>query len=191
MGKVYECLSERMVRTIEEQHLFFVATAPLQSDGHVNVSPKGLDSLRVLDERRIVYADLVGSTNETGAHLSENGRITLMFCTFVGRPEIIRVYGQGSVERTSLTAPSPAALELFPDLTGIRQLVRIEIDSVRTSCGFGVPLYDYLGERDSLPKWTAQLGPDGLEDYDRVHATWSADGLPCVRPPTDDDNDET
>src|SRR5512133_3037911 len=147
MAKVHPTLTEALQAFIARQHMFFVATAPLSDAGHVNLSPKGMDCFRILAPERVGYMDLISSGNETSAHLLENGRITFMFCSFDGPPNILRLYGKG---RTVL--PST------------RQLIIADITRVQTSCGFGVPRYDYQGERDHHYKWAEKLGPDGLED---------------------------
>ena len=162
---------------IAVQKMFFVATAPLDAGGHVNLSPKGLDCLRVLSEKCVAYLDLTGSGNETSAHTDENGRITLMFCAFEGPPMILRIYGKG---RTVLPGSSEwpelsAKFELFP---GTRQIIVTEIDQVMTSCGFAVPLYDFVGHRDTLIQYAEKKGDAGLMEYRRQKNVLSIDGLP-------------
>jgi hypothetical protein len=163
---------------ILRQHLFFVATAA--AGGRVNLSPKGLDGLRVLDANTVVYRDHTGSGNETAAHLRDNGRLTLMLCAFEGPPRILRLYGRGRV----LARGTPDYARLLASAfdgaepTGTRQLVLLEVDLVQTSCGFGVPLYDYRGERSALIKWAEAKGKEGLEAYRREHNAHSIDGLP-------------
>lgn len=177
MGKFYENVQPAHREFIQKQQLFFVATAPLDPAGHVNLSPKGLDSFRVFSERQVGYMDLVGSGNETSAHILENGRITFMFCAFQGPPNILRLYGRG---RTIL--PGSAEWEQYSaDFTvfpGARQIILADIDLVQTSCGYGVPLYEYLGERDIYSKWVGNKGPEGLETYKREKNLVSLDGLP-------------
>lgn len=177
MAALHPSITPDLAAFITEQPLFFVASAPLTGDGHVNVSPKGLDSLRVLDERRVAYLDLTGSGNETAAHLLENGRITLMFCAFSGQPRILRLYGRGRVVLPG-DADWDRLIGLFPSLPGARQIVEAEIDRVQTSCGFGVPLLEVVGQRDTLLRWAESRGPEGLVDYRRRKNGRSIDGLP-------------
>src|SRR5687768_7032610 len=142
MGKTYECITSELRTFIEQQRMFFVATAALDPRGHVNVSPKGLDAFRVLGEKRVAYLDMTGSGNETSAHLEENGRITLMFCAFAGQPKILRLYGRG---RTVLVGADGWA-ELagnFQMRPGTRQIIVVDVERVQTSCGFGVPLFEF------------------------------------------------
>ncbi len=176
MAQTYPEITAELRGFIEAQRMFFVASAPLSPEGHVNLSPKGLDSLRVLGPDRVAYLDLTGSGNETSAHLRENGRITLMFCAFDGPPRILRLYGRGAVALPG----SPAWDELRPgfgDHPGARQLIVATIDRVQTSCGFAVPLYDYAGQRDVLTKWATVKGEAGLAEYRRERNARSIDGL--------------
>jgi hypothetical protein len=179
MGKTYDRIPPDLRDFILAQKVFFVATAPLDGAGHVNLSPKGLDCLRVLSETAVAYLDLTGSGNETSAHVEENGRITLMFCAFDGPPNILRVYGRG---RTVLPG-TPRWAELrgqFPDHVGVRQIIEADVRRVMTSCGFGVPLYDFRGHRDTLPRWAETKGSDALDRYRREKNTRSIDGLPTA-----------
>ncbi len=177
--KVHAEITPELNEFISRQHLFFVASAPLSPEGHVNLSPKGLDSFCVLSPQRVAYLDLVGSGNETSAHLRENGRITFMFCAFDGPPNILRLYGKG---RTVLPGqPEWETLSLnFPlrDFIGARQIIVADITRVQTSCGFGVPLYGYQGERDHLPKWVDRKGRAGIQTYMQENNRASIDGLP-------------
>jgi hypothetical protein len=177
MGKTHDSISDDLRAFIQRQHVFFVATAPLAPGGHVNLSPKGLDCLRVLSPARVAYLDLTGSGNETSAHLLENGRITFMFCAFEGNPTILRLYGQG---RAILpTHPDwPALALLFPQHVGARQVIVADITRVQTSCGFGVPEMTFTANRDFLPNWAANKGEAGLADYRRQKNSRSIDGLP-------------
>lgn len=177
MGKLYDSINENIHTFIQAQHLFFVATAPLDAEGHVNLSPKGCDSFRILSPNRVAYIDLTGSGNETSAHLLENRRITFMFCAFDGAPNIVRLYGQG---RTILrdTPEWDELFPLFPDLLGARQIIAANIDRVFTSCGYAVPFYDYKGERDTLMRWAENKGNDGLVEYRKEKNSASIDGLP-------------
>ena len=176
MARTYSAITDDLRAFIEAQQLFFVATAPLAADGHVNVSPKGLDCLRVLGPLRVAYLDLTGSGNETSAHLRENGRVTLRFCAFQGPPRILRLYGTG----TTALPGSPTWAELrplFPDHPGARQIIVADVTRVQTSCGFGVPLYDYAGQRETLLRYAETKGEQGLEDYRRQQNARSIDGL--------------
>jgi hypothetical protein len=177
MGKVYDSITDHLQELIRAQHLFFVATAPLDAEGHVNLSPKGCDSLRILSPHRVAYLDLTGSGNETSAHLLENGRITFLFCAFEGAPNIVRLYGQG---RTVLrdTSEWDELFPLFPDLLGARQIITADIHRVFTSCGYAVPFYDYKGERDTWVRWAENKGPDELVEYRKEKNSASIDGLP-------------
>jgi hypothetical protein len=175
MARFYPALEDRHRDFIAAQKLFFTATAP--ANGRINLSPKGMDSLRLLDPGRVAYLDLTGSGNETAAHLRHDGRMTLMFCSFDAEPLILRLYGRGQVVRRQDAAWAELRRH-FPALPGERQLIVLEIDSVQTSCGYAVPLYDYRGERDTLARWAEKKGPTGLLDYWREKNTVSIDGLP-------------
>jgi hypothetical protein len=182
MGKTYEAILPEHQAFIEQQPLFFVASAPLTASGHVNLSPKGLDALRIVDPSTVMYLDLTGSGNETAAHVTENGRLTLMFCAFSGNPKILRLYCRGRI----VTRQSPEwsdTLAQFPAQPGIRQVVIGRVDSVQTSCGFGVPLLSLVAQRDQLPRWAVSKGDEGLVEYRRTRNSVSLDGL--VPPPTD------
>lgn len=176
MAKVYDSIADGHRAFIAAQQMFFVASAPLDPEGHVNLSPKGLDCFRVLTPNRVAYLDLTGSGNETSAHLRENGRITLMFCAFAGAPMILRLFGRGE---TVLPGGGRWAelRSLFGDYPGARQIIVAEISRVQTSCGFGVPLYDYAGQRDTVIRWAKAKGEDGLEAYRRERNARSIDGL--------------
>jgi hypothetical protein len=178
MAKVFDSLTDDLQRFIEAQQIFFVATAPLAADGHVNLSPKGLNSFRVLSPNQVAYLDVTGSGNETSAHLQENGRLTLMFCAFQEPPLILRLYGKG---RTVLPdAPEWNDLSArFALLPGTRQIIVATIDRVQTSCGMGVPLHEPAGQRDSLLKWADKKGKEGLRDYQQQKNSVSIDGLPA------------
>jgi hypothetical protein len=163
---------------IARQRIFFTASATASS--RVNVSPRPTDALRVLDERTVAYLDLTGSGSETAAHLRVDGRITLMFCALDEPPSILRLYGRGtSLSRNSneYAALLAAAFDNQEPL-GARQIIRVDVDLVQTSCGYGVPLFEYVGERDTLRRWAAQKGDAGLEEYRRQKNTRSLDGLP-------------
>ncbi|MHA8072122.1 pyridoxamine 5'-phosphate oxidase family protein [Aquirufa ecclesiirivi] len=177
MGKFYDTISEAHREFIERQHLFFVGTAPLQGDGRVNVSPKGLEAFRVIDEHTVAYMDIISSGNETSAHTLENGRITFMFCSFDKTPNILRLYGKGFV----VLPNSPLWEEYAPHFTiypSTRQIIVGKIDLVQTSCGYGVPMYEYQGERDIHFTWAKQMGSEKLEQYMVEKNMTSLDGLP-------------
>lgn len=176
MAKWYDYITDDLGEFILAQHMFFVASAPLSAEGHVNLSPKGLDCFRIINPNQVAYLDLSGSGNETSAHLLENGRITLMFCSFIGAPRILRLYGTGRAvlpndERWDELA---AHFTLYP---GTRQIITADIEQVQTSCGFAVPLYDYVGERDALIKSAEKKGEDGLRAYWQEKNVCSIDGL--------------
>jgi Pyridoxamine 5'-phosphate oxidase len=177
MAKLYDHITDHLAEFIRAQPMFFVASAPLAADGHVNVSPKGLDCLRILSPQRVAYLDLTGSGNETSAHLHENRRITFMFCAFNRPPSILRLYGQGYT-----ILPGSEEWEqlkpLFPDYSGARQIIAADIDRVQTSCGYAVPLMDYVGQRDTLLRWANTKGDQELEEYRCEKNVRSIDGLP-------------
>lgn len=179
MGKFSDAIQPAHQAFIEKQHLFFVASAPLAADGHVNLSPKGRDSFRVLSAQEVAYMDFIGSGNETSAHLLENGRITFMFCSFEGPPLILRLYGRAqSILPGSERWPQYAAhFELYPS---IRQIIVAQVELVQTSCGFGVPLYTYEGERDIMLEWADKKGEAGLSQYIQDKNLVSLDGLPTA-----------
>ena len=175
MGKLFDAIAPEHEAFIRRQHMFFVGSAPLAADGHVNLSPKGHDTFRIFSPVRVGYLDLTGSGNETSAHLMENGRITFMFIAFDGAPMILRLYGTGRV----VLPDTPEWEELAPrfeTMPGARQIVTADIHAVKTSCGFSIPFYDYAGERDTLKKWAVQRG-DRLTDYHREKNMASMDGL--------------
>ena len=180
MGKTYEAVDDGIADFIRRQHVFFVATAPLSADGHVNLSPKGLDTFAVVDPRTVAYADLTGSGIETVAHLRENGRITLCFCAFEGPPRIVRLYGAGMVLGPG--TPDFAALRPhFGDFPSLRSIVRVALDRIADSCGYGVPLYRFDGERTQLHEWAARKGRAGIATYQDENNRVSLDGLPGLR----------
>jgi hypothetical protein len=180
MGQQYEAIDDGLRTFIERQPVFFVATAPSGDSGHVNLSPKGLQLLRVLGPRELAYLDCVGSGVETIAHLRENGRITLMFCAFEGAPKIVRCYGSGEVIEPR-DAPFPLLQPLFGTVPGTRAIVRIRVQRIADSCGFGVPMLDYRGNRTQLTAWAQRKGEAGLDEYQRQNNAASLDGLPGLR----------
>ncbi|MBW3574892.1 MAG: pyridoxamine 5'-phosphate oxidase family protein [Actinobacteria bacterium] len=181
MGQVYDVLPEALASFVADQPVYFVATAPLSLDGHVNVSPKGGDTFRVVDRRTVAYLDLTGSGVETLAHLWENGRITLMFCAFEGAPRIVRLYGRGEGLRPG-DGDFAELAGLFPELPGVRSVVRVGLDRVSTSCGYGVPLLSFQGHRDQLVAWAERKGPAGVAAYQAQRNAASIDGLPGLDP---------
>jgi hypothetical protein len=181
MAKVFDAIDARLAAWIARQRLFFVATAPSGEGGHVNVSPKGpIETLRVLDEHTVAYLDLVGSGAETVAHLQDNGRIVVMLCAFEGPPRIVRLHGRGAVLE-------PGAVE-FPEATALpqqhRTVILVEVERIADSCGFGVPLMAYEGERPQSRAWAqsklAKGGPGALDEYVAQKNAVSIDGLPAL-----------
>ena len=175
MAKFYDRLTPELEKFIAEQKIFFVATAP--HDGRVNLSPKGMDVLRVISDREIAYLDLTGSGNETAAHLLENSRITLMLCSFTKKPLIMRIYGKGQTIH-----PRDAAwqeyLSYFPAIAGTRQIIQIQIEQAQTSCGYAVPFYDFVDHRPVLEEWAEKKGESGIAEYWQKNNQQSIDGLP-------------
>ncbi|MEM7114504.1 MAG: pyridoxamine 5'-phosphate oxidase family protein [Chloroflexota bacterium] len=175
MAKFYSELDDNLRSFIEEQKIFFTASAP--ETGRINLSPKGMDSFRCLSHNQVAYLNLTGSGNETAAHLVENGRLTIMFCSFEKRPLILRLYGTGRAIHHR-DAEWGAMYAKFPDELGARQIIVMDIESVQTSCGFAIPFYDYQGERNTLRKYAENLGEDGLQAYWEKKNVTSIDGLP-------------
>jgi len=175
MGKFDTELNERLREFILAQHIFFNASAP--NDGRVNVSPKGLDTFRILSDQQVAYLDLTGGENETAAHVAENGRLTLMFCSFQEKPLIVRLYGRGRIVRRR--DPDWADLHAhFPTLPGERQIVVLDIESIMSTCGFAVPFFEYQGQRDKLTEWAAKMGEEKIEEYQHARNERSIDGHP-------------
>jgi hypothetical protein len=179
MGQTYESIDVKLREWLSAQRVFFVATAPLSKEGHVNCSPKDGESFRVLDEKTLVYLDLTGSGVETIAHVKENKRIVLMFCAFTGAPKIVRLHGFGEVIETTHAEFEPLRA-IFPPTTGIRGFIKVHLTRISDSCGYGVPLYDYRGERSQLKKWAEHKGEESLIEYRRNHNTQSIDRLEGV-----------
>jgi hypothetical protein len=178
VGKVYAGIDEKLATWIAKQHLFFVATAPLAGDGHVNVSPKGdLRWFRVLGPRDVAYLDFVGSGAETIAHARENGRIVVMFCAFDGPPRIVRLHGRATVLRAS----DELAARFEPPEHAVRSVIHVEVERIADSCGYGVPLMAYEGKRTQYDAWVEkQVRNGGLEDYVAEKNAASIDGLPAL-----------
>jgi pyridoxamine 5'-phosphate oxidase-like protein len=179
VGKTRSMIDDVARRFIEEQHIFFVASAPLDATGHVNLSPKGLDTFRILNPTTVAYIDFNGSGVETIAHLKENGRIVLMFCAFQGPPNIFRLYGCGRVVEPHDTEFATLA-ENFPVRDNARSIIVVELTRVTDSCGYGVPSFKYEGEREQLHAWARKKGPEGLRDYREQKNKQSIDGLPGI-----------
>lgn len=173
MGGLLSSLTEKEIEFISNQKMFFVATAP--TEGKINLSPKGIDSFRVLNENQVVWLNLTGSGNETQAHVDENGRMTIMMCAFEGAPNILRLYGSAEAILPNDEKWSEL-IKLFPVIPGTRQLLLLDIEAIQNSCGFGVPFYDYKGERETLINWADKKGTDGVRAYQEDKNTESIDG---------------
>lgn len=180
MAKFYDAINDDQAAFIRAQPMFFVATAPRQ--GRINLSPKGLDgSFAILGPNRVAFLNLTGSGNETAAHLLQDDRITLMFCAFSGSPKILRLYGTARAVHAG-ESDWAALADHFPPYPAARQIVVVTVDSVNSSCGFGVPLMDYVGQRTMLPEWAERKGPDGIARYQRERNAVSFDGAPTGLP---------
>ena len=178
MSKQLDHISEDLAAWLEAQQMFFVSTAPLSGDGHINCSPKGGDSFRVLAPLEVAYADLHGSGAETAAHVRENGRIVIMFCAFQGKPDIVRMHGRGEI-----IVPGHERYEAlsgrFPAHPALRSFVVVKVERVSSSCGWGVPFLAFEGHRDGLEKWALTKGTEGLAEYRAQKNHRSIDGLPA------------
>ena len=179
MAKVHPEIRDEFAAWIAEQPMFFVATAPLDPKGHVNVSPRGLDTFRVLGPNEVAYLDLTGSGNESAAHLAENGRMTIMFCAFSGEPRILRLYGEGEVVLPGDEDWNGLRAHFGPELPGERQIVRVLVTRIQTSCGYGVPLMDLVDQRERLEQWARDKGEAKIRAYWEEKNTKSIDGLPA------------
>lgn len=169
MGKLFDRIDDKLAAWIAAQRVFFVGTAP-GTGGRVNVSPKGpIGTLRIVDDTTVEYDDHVGSGAETIAHLRENGRIVLMFCAFEGPPRIVRLHGRGEIVR-----------EADPGARGVRAVVRVQVERISDSCGYGVPLMEYVGERPQRDLWLDRKGEEAVREYVREHNAASIDGLPAL-----------
>jgi hypothetical protein len=175
MAKFYDKLTSRLQKFIKNQKIFFVATAP--KNGRINLSPKGMDSLRVVGENRILWLNVTGSGNETAAHLLENDRITIMMCSFEGAPNILRIYGKGKAIHPN-DQEWDTVIHLFPETPGTRQIFDFTVESAQTSCGMSIPFFDYKGEREQLNDWAKEKGEDGIEQYWEDRNLTSIDGKP-------------
>lgn len=183
MGRLFEVINDTMKEFLQSSPVFFVATAPSGDSGHINVSPKGLDSFKVISPTQVAYLDLTGSGAETIAHIKENGRITIMFTAFSGKPNIIRLYGKAQ----PIYPDTPDFAQLISAFTspiteapGIRSIIKVDLERISDSCGFGVPLMDFVDTRDEIIKWGNKKGEAGLLKYRIEKNTQSIDGLPAL-----------
>lgn len=175
MAKFYEELNDELIEFINQQKIFFTATAPVE--GRINLSPKGMETFKCLTPHQVAYLDVTGSGNETSAHLQENGRITIMMCSFSHEPLILRLYGNGK----PVMPREPewdAIASSFTELPGMRQFIVVDLDSIQTSCGYGVPIYEFQQERQTLKQWAKGKGKDGIRQYWADKNQTSIDGLP-------------
>ncbi len=179
MAQLFEVLDDTLRAWINMQKMFFVASAPLAADGIVNCSPKGLDSLRIIDDTTVAYLDLTGSGAETIAHIKENKRLCIMFCAFSGAPRILRLQGDGHVHLPD-SDEFAKLIALFPDIPGKRAIISLNIKRIADSCGYGVPEYEYKKDRQTMVKWAEKKGPNGIAAYQQEHNTKSLDGLPSI-----------
>lgn len=175
MSDIYESLDDKHVDFINKQKLFFVATAP--DEGFINLSPKGMDSFRVIDNKTVVWLNMTGSGNETAAHVLENQRMTVMFCSFDKQPLILRLYGKAAAIHPK-DKQWDELISLFPDYVGARQLFTLNLDMVQGSCGYAVPHYDFVSDRKTLVNWADKTGRDGIEEYWKNRNTRSLDDKP-------------
>jgi hypothetical protein len=175
MSEWFKSITAEMKLFIAEQKVFFVATAP--DEGRINLSPKGMDTFRIVGDHRALYLDLTGSGNETAAHLFQNGRITIMFCSFDKTARILRLYGRGRAIHPG-DDKWHEYLGMFPPEPGVRQIMDINIETAMTSCGYGVPRFDRLEERDTLRKYWQSRSDDAPVKYQEKHNLESIDGLP-------------
>lgn len=179
MGRSYDSIPDHLAEWMSAQPIWFVATAPLDGDGHVNVSPKGCDGFCVLDTTTVAYLDLTGSGAETIAHVRENQRLTIMFCSFGDKANIVRLYGSGEAVLPG-HADFDALMARFSHHPGTRAVIRLAVDRVTTSCGYNVPVMELVGARRVLDQWSERKGPDGLAAYRVEHNATSIDGLPAL-----------
>ena len=183
MGKVFEEIDDSLRQFIERQKMFFVATAPLAGDGLINVSPKGYDAFRILDSKTVAYLDLSGSGIETLAHLKENGRMVIMFCAFEGAPNIVRIHGRGiAIEKGD--PEWDELLPLFPQMPGARSIIKLEADRISDSCGFAVPKYEFVEDRDTLKRYWDKVDPETMAKKQMAANSKSLDGLPGLKAPS-------
>jgi len=180
MGKEFDQIDAALTKFIQEQQMFFVASAPLSGDGLVNLSPKGLDSFRILGPNEVAYLDLTGSGVETLAHVKENGRITFMFCAMNGPAKILRLYGRAEVFEPG-DRGFEGLLGQFPELPGVRSVIRAQITRIADSCGWGVPIYAFEKQRDQLPRYAESFSHEALVAAQQEHNARSLDGLVGVK----------
>ncbi len=174
VARFYEKLTVELREFIAQQHLFFVASAA--REGRINLSPKGMNTFRILADDRVGYLDLTGSGNETAGHILHDGRLTIMFCSFNEKPLILRLYGRGEVVGQSEGA-WPELIGRFDEMPGQRQIILLQIESLQTSCGFGVPMYQLVEDRSTLVQWSEKKGPEGLQKYRTEKNRRTIDGL--------------
>ena len=179
MSHQFENINPELRAWIAQQRIFFVATAPVSPDGHINVSPKGGDAFRVLGPLEVAYQDYTGSGAETAAHLRENGRVVVMFCAFDGPPKIVRLHGHGTVFTPEHGRFHELAVH-FPQNPGTRAIVHIAVNRVSSSCGYSVPFFEFRNPRETLDQWATNKGPQGLSDYRATKNQSSIDGLPAL-----------
>jgi hypothetical protein len=179
MGRTYDAIPDHLAEWMPAQPVWFVATAPLAGDGHVNLSPKGDDTFRVISPTEVAYLDLTGSGAETIAHVRENGRLTIMFCSFGDKPNIVRLYGTGGI-----VLPGDDRFDdlvgRFPERAGTRSVITLAVDRVMSSCGYSVPMMELQGPRPMLEEWAERKGPDALDEYRAEKNAASIDGLPAL-----------
>lgn len=180
MSKVLENIGPELAEWIGQQHVFFVGSAPLAAEGHVNISPKGGEAFRILGPMEVAYLDYTGSGAETVAHLRENGRIVVMFCAFDGKPQIVRLHGTGTVHTREEARFGELAAH-FPENPGARAIVHVTLDRVSSSCGYSVPFFDFREPRDMLDRWAEAKGDEALLAYRAEKNVKSIDGLPAFR----------
>jgi hypothetical protein len=180
MANIYSSIDGRLKTFIERQHLFFVGTAPAGRDGHVNISPKGLDTFRILGPNEVAYIDFVGSGVETIAHLRENARIIVMLCAFDGPPQIVRMHGRGEVIEPG-DEQFRSLVSRFNPAPGVRAIIRIDIHRISDSCGYAVPRFRFESERNQLGAWAERKGEEALASYQCEKNAVSIDGLPALR----------
>ena len=183
MGKTFEAIDDKLAAFIGDQQMFFVASAPLSGEGLVNLSPKGLYALRILDPLTVVYLDLTGSGVETIAHLKENGRLVMMFCAFEEAPRILRLHGRGEVVEKG-DEEFDELQALYPETVGLRSFIKLHVEHIADSCGWGVPLYEYQGQRDTYPRFAERAGVEGIRKGQLKSNMTSLDGLPGLRAPS-------
>ena len=177
MGKTYDTLPSDLQDWIAQQKVFFVSTAPSGDDGHINCSPKGSDSFRILNDREVAYLDFTGSGIETISHVQQNGRIVIMFCAFEGPPKIARIHGIGEVVYPTDSTFAELS-QRFPENPGTRAIIKVKATRISDSCGYTVPFMDFVKPREALDRWAEKKTPAGLVDYRRENNRTSIDGIP-------------